>query len=213
MYLNFRIFMIVCWLFAGSAAVAGNTPDDDLWWWDDAWWDEGFIPIPYNYAIETSWTSYRSGDVEVPALVARPAGDGRFPAVLFVHGRRGLGDLVQRHVRRIAARGFVVLAPDIYQAHFIGTHPIEHDYELEKDVDRAVDVLLARADISTDRACLYSHTRGGYYALKVATTFNRQHRTLPAMSPTTRTCRTRMRLNRCRFTAMPRRSSNSNCRH
>ena len=81
---------------------------------------------------------------------------------------------IQRHARRVAARGFVVLAPDIYKAHFIGTHPIEHDYELEKDVNAAVDVLLAREDISTDKACLYSHTRGGYYTLKVATTFKRQ---------------------------------------
>ncbi|MDH5356114.1 MAG: dienelactone hydrolase family protein, partial [Gammaproteobacteria bacterium] len=44
----------------------------------------------------------------------------------------------------------------------------------EKDVDAAVDVLLARDDISSDKACLYSHTRGGYYSLKVATTFKRQ---------------------------------------
>jgi glyoxylase-like metal-dependent hydrolase (beta-lactamase superfamily II)/dienelactone hydrolase len=91
-----------------------------------------------------------------------------------VHGRRGLDDLVKRHARRLAARGFVVLAPDIYGAHFLGTHPIEHDYALEKDIDAAVDVLLERSDISTDKACLYSHTRGGYYTLKVATTFNRQ---------------------------------------
>jgi len=174
MQLNIQTFAIIGWLLAGSTATAGNAPGEDLWWWDDAWWDDGFIQMPYNYAVETSWTSYQSGDVEVPALVARPAGTGLYPAVLFVHGRRGLDDLVQRHARRIAARGFVVLAPDIYRAHFLGTHPIEHDYELEKDVDRAVDVLLARDDISTDKACLYSHTRGGYYALKVATTFKRQ---------------------------------------
>jgi carboxymethylenebutenolidase len=114
--------------------------------------------------------------VEVPALMARPEGEGKYPAVLFQHGRRGLGELVQRLARRVAARGFVVLAPDIYGAHFIGTHPIEHDYALEKDVDAAVDVLLARDDISTNKACLYSHTRGGYYTLKVATTFNRQEK-------------------------------------
>ena len=69
-----------------------------------------------------------------------------------------------------------MLAPDIYAAHFIASYPIEHDYELEKDVDAAVDVLLARNDISSEKACLYSHTRGGYYTLKVATTFRRQQR-------------------------------------
>ncbi|MDH5778183.1 MAG: dienelactone hydrolase family protein, partial [Gammaproteobacteria bacterium] len=65
---------------------------------------------------------------------------------------------------------------DIYKAHFLGTHPVEHDYELEKDVNRAVDALLKRKDISSKKICLYSHTRGGYYTLKVATTFKRQQK-------------------------------------
>jgi len=157
-------------------AAAHEEPQDNRWWWSDAWWNGGQIEVPDNYPVETEWTSYRSGDLEVPALIARPKGEGEYPAVLFQHGRRGLDELLQRHARRVAARGFVVLASDIYSAHFIGTHPIEHDYALEKDVDAAVDALLARDDISTDKACLYSHTRGGYYTLKVATTFRRQEK-------------------------------------
>jgi glyoxylase-like metal-dependent hydrolase (beta-lactamase superfamily II)/dienelactone hydrolase len=161
--------------------LSGNVPadtetQDNSWWWDDAWWVDSQLPVPDNYPIETSWTSYKSGDVDVPALLIRPEGEGKYPAVLFQHGRRGLDDWVQRHARRVAARGFVVLAPDIYGAHFIGTHPLEHDYALEQDVNAAVDVLLVREDISSDKACLYSHTRGGYYALKVATTFKRQEK-------------------------------------
>ena len=174
MHQKYTVFLITGFLLANSLAAAEPAREDNSWWWDDAWWNNGQIEAPDNYTIETAWTSYQSGDVEVPALVARPADDGKYPAVLFVHGRRGLDELIQRHARRVAARGFVVLAPDIYKAHFLGTHPIEHDYELEKDIDAAVDVLLAREDISTDRACLYSHTRGGYYTLKVATTFKRQ---------------------------------------
>ena len=136
----------------GSSVTAQEVLQDNSWWWSDAWWNNGYIDVPRNYPVETTWTSYPSGDVEVPALVVRPGEAGRFPAVLFQLGRRVLDDLVQRHARRVAARGFVVLAPDIYSAHFIGTHPVEHDYALERDVDRAVDVLLARADISTSRA-------------------------------------------------------------
>jgi len=160
----------------GRGASAQEVSQDNSWWWSDAWWDDGYIDAAQNYAVETTWSTYQSDDVDIPAMVVRPRQAGRFPAVLFQHGRRGLDDLVQRHARRVAARGFVVLAPDIYGAHFISTHPVEHDYALEQDVDRAVDVLLARPDISTSRACLYSHTRGGYYALKVATTFRRQER-------------------------------------
>ncbi|MGD8811635.1 MAG: dienelactone hydrolase family protein [Thioalkalispiraceae bacterium] len=158
------------------AAAAHQEQEDKSWWWNEAWWNNGQIETFNNYTVKTEWTSYQSRDVEVPVMVARPAKPGKFPAVFFQHGRRGLGDLVQRHARRLAARGFVVYAPDIYKAHFLGTHPVEHDYELEKDVNAGVTELLKRKDISTEKACLYSHTRGGYYTLKVATTFKRQQK-------------------------------------
>ena len=168
--------MCVSLLLVCRIAAAHDEPQDNSWWWNDAWWNESQIEVPDNFTVATQWTSYQSGELEVSALLARPAGEGKYPAVLFQHGRRGLDELVQRLARRIAARGFVVLAPDIYSAHFIGSHPVEHDYALEKDVNAALDVLLARDDISTSKACLYSHTRGGYYALKVATTFKRQEK-------------------------------------
>ena len=174
MNLNSISILLMAVLLPCSSACADLAPGDNGGWWDAAWWNDGLLEVPDNYPVTSEWISYQSGDVEVPALLVRPAGEGKYPAVLFVHGRRGLDELIQGHARRVAARGFVVLAPDIYKAHFIGTHPIEHDYALEKDVDAAVDVLLARDDISSDKACLYSHTRGGYYTLKVATTFKRQ---------------------------------------
>ena len=175
MYYRIRTLIISSTLlFVTGNTLAQDVMHDNSWWWSNAWWNDGKIEVPTNYDVETTWIEYTSGDVDVPAMVVRPRKRGKYPAVLFQHGRRGLDDLVQRHARRVAARGFVVLAPDIYKAHFIGTHPIEHDYELEKDVDKAVDVLLGRKDISTSKACLYSHTRGGYYTLKVATTFKRQ---------------------------------------
>ena len=149
---------------------------DNSWWWSNSWWNEGKIPNSKNYKLKVEWSSYDSNGVEVPVMVVRPKKKGKFPAVFFQHGRRGLDELIQRHAKRIAAQGFVVLAPDIYKAHFIGTHPIEHDYELEKDVNKGLDILLARNDISSKKACLYSHTRGGYYTLKVATTFKRQEK-------------------------------------
>ncbi len=161
-----------------SFAHDADTKEDKSWWWLDSWWNEGQIETAKNYEVVVSKSSYKRDDVEIPVMVFRPKKKGKFPAVLFQHGRRGLGELVQRHAKRVAARGFVVLAPDIYKAHFIGTHPIEHDYELEKDVNAAVDVLLKRKDISSKQACIYSHTRGGYYSLKVATTYKRQEKDL-----------------------------------
>lgn len=161
-------------LLISATASAHDQKQDNSWWWSNAWWNDGKIDTAQNHDLKVSRENYQSGDVDVPVMVVRPDDNKKYPAVFFQHGRRGLGDLVQRHARRIAARGFVVFAPDIYKAHFIGTHPVEHDYELEKDINAGVDVLLKRKDISTSRACFYSHTRGGYYTLKLATTFKRQ---------------------------------------
>jgi len=143
-------------------------------WWDEAWWDRGQLPDVQNHKVVERAVSYRNGDVEVPAVVLRPDDDKQYPAVLFQHGRAGWMDLIQRHARRLAARGFVVLAPDVYGARFIDPRPIEHDPATEGDVNAGVDYLLSLPDVSTERACLYSHTRGGYYTLKVAVTYKRQ---------------------------------------
>lgn len=144
-------------------------------WWDEEWWEQGRLVLPSNYPVTTRTTSYNNGEVEIPALIARPADEGKYPAVLFQHGRRGLDDLVTLHVKRLAARGFVVLAPDVFSGRFVEKFPIEHDYSLEGDVNKGVDHLLSLPDISSDRICLYSHTRGGYMALKVAVTYQRQN--------------------------------------
>lgn len=166
--------LLLSFAFMSQPITAHEEKQDNSWWWSNAWWNEGKISVAETYDVKVTWSSYDSDGVDVPLMVVRPAKKGKFPAVFFQHGRRGLDELIQRHAKRIAAQGFVVVAPDIYKAHFIGTHPVEHDYNLEKDVNRGLDALLARKDISSNKACLYSHTRGGYYTLKVATTFNRQ---------------------------------------
>ena len=163
-------------LFSSGDSFAHKVKEDNSWWWSDSWWKNGRLPVPVNHRVKTHWVTYHNGDVEIRALVARPRGRGRYPAVLFQHGRRGLDTLIRLHVRRLAARGFVVFAPDIYTGRFIGTHPIKHDYALEEDVNLGLTKLLTLPYISTRRACLYSHTRGGYYTLKVAVTKKRQKR-------------------------------------
>lgn len=173
---QFLILIMAAGLTMSGQVHAHPEKQDNRWWWDKNWWNEGQLDVPANHKLKVEWTSYERDGVEIPLMVARPADGKKYPAVLFQHGRRGLDELLQRHVKRLAKRGFVVLAPDIYKAHFLGTHPVEHDYELEKDVNGAVDVLLARKDIRGKKACLYSHTRGGYYTLKVATTFKRQQK-------------------------------------
>jgi carboxymethylenebutenolidase len=173
-----KSFISLLLLFSSTILLAAEDKTGLPWWWDNNWWTNGELQAPVTHKLRSEWINYMHGDVEVPALVVRPDDDKKYPAVLFQHGRRGLDDLIQLHVRRLAARGFVVLAPDVFTGRFIEKYPIEHDYAVEGDVNKGLDVLLARNDISSNKACTYSHTRGGYMTLKVAVKFKRQEKDL-----------------------------------
>jgi len=150
--------------------------DQQKWWWDDAWWSDGRMPVPANLKVVTRSLVYRNGEVEIPAVLYRPDDGKKYPGVLFQHGRRGVDDITALHPRRLAAQGFVVLAPDLFLARFIDKYPIAHDPVLEKDVARGIEFLLTLPDVGSKRVCTVSHTRGGYYTLKALVTEGKQER-------------------------------------
>jgi carboxymethylenebutenolidase len=153
-------------------------PPKDKFWWSDDWYLRGQIEVAANHEVVRREVKYKSpkDGTEVPGLLFRPKADGRFPAVLFAHGRRGLDDVTTLLPLRIAARGFVVLAPNTFEARFIETMPVAHDVATEEDIGAGLDYLLALPDVSTARACLVSHTRGGYMTLMAAVAQGRQQR-------------------------------------
>jgi len=165
-------------LFLNLQPVAAHSPvleNQNSQWWDRAWWNEGYLEPPKNYPVIQEESSYQHGDILIPVTVYRPKQAGRFPGVLFVHGRPGLVDDIKRLALWVAARGFVVYAPDLYFGRDIDPRPIEHDYILEEDLNKGLDQMMKRKDIAGDKVCVYSHTRGGYYSLKLAVTKKRQH--------------------------------------
>lgn len=181
--MRFSFIATVLVLFITSS-YASNRPwvktefpqDSEKWWWDDAWWEDGTLPTPSNHKVKMTKITYMNGDTEVPAYVFRPEKPGKYLPVLFQHGRRGLDELTLRLPKRLAARGFVVLAPDVWSARFIEKYPIEHDYAVETDTARGIDILLQQDGILGDSACVVSHTRGGYLTLKALVTHNRQNK-------------------------------------
>ena len=161
-------------------APVNRLPTQEKFWWRDDWYDRGMLDVPVNEAVVERELTYinKADGTEVPARVFRPKRAGKYPAIFFQHGRRGLDKYVRRLALRMAARGFVVLAPDVYEARFINVMPLGHMSATEGDVNAGLDALLALPDVSTSRACIYSHTRGGYYSLKVAVTHKRQEKDL-----------------------------------
>jgi carboxymethylenebutenolidase len=113
-------------------------------------------------------STVRSGDVDVPIEVARPAGAGPFAPLLYIHARRGLEDEDRSKMRELADMGFLVVAPDWQSGRFLERWPVPHDPATEGDVEAAFDHLAQRADACRIPAGIVGYSRGPYYALKIA---------------------------------------------
>ncbi len=177
------VMMLAGLALQAAPAVAAHEPwattvfpqDEAKEWWDSQWWERGRMPEPANHDVGSRAASYRSGDAEVPVEIHAPRGAGRFPVVVFLHGRRGIDELTRLVPLRLAARGFTVVAPDLYSGRFIDKFPVRHDPALEGDAAAAIDFALALPEARGQaKTCVVSHTRGGYYALKALVTKARQ---------------------------------------
>ncbi len=148
----------------------------NAWWWDKRWWEEGYIENLPNYKVRTETVVVKKKDVEIPVYVYRPDDDKAYPGVLFIHGRRGLDELFQLHAKRLASKGFVVVAPDLYTGRLIPQFPIEHDPIVEEDLDAVLLYAVNRKDIKNGKLCAYGLTRGGYYGIRLLVTYKRQEK-------------------------------------
>jgi carboxymethylenebutenolidase len=109
-----------------------------------------------------------SGDVEVPLEIARPAGKGPFPPVLFIHAKRGYDENERRHVTELAGQGFLVVAPDWQSGRMIERWPAEHDPSTENDVEAALDYLIGLPEACKTPVGIVALSRGPYYAIRLA---------------------------------------------
>jgi len=68
---------------------------------------------PYmQQATQDSFVNYPGVNGDVRAYLSRPAAGSKFPAVIVIHENRGLQPHIMDVTRRMAAEGFLALAPD-----------------------------------------------------------------------------------------------------
>jgi carboxymethylenebutenolidase len=133
----------------------------------------GKSPSPEASSEEVS---YPSGKETVRGFLCRPAGKGPFPAVVVVHGDLGQTKWVKDQARRLAGRGYVALAVDLYRGEklpegVMDAHILDRalpEERIQGDLKAAVDYLLGRPDVVADRAGIIGWDSGGGYALDAA---------------------------------------------
>ena len=64
-------------------------------------------------AVQASMVSFESQGAQINAYLARPAAQGKYPAILVCHENRGLTPHIQDVARRFARAGYVALAVDL----------------------------------------------------------------------------------------------------
>jgi carboxymethylenebutenolidase len=119
-------------------------------------------------AVKLEQTTLKNGQVDIPVEVAVPAGRGPFPPVLFIHAKRGIDDNERRHIRELAAQGFLVVMPDWQAGRMIERWPSEHDPATEGDVELALDYLLRHPQACRMPVGIVAQSRGPYYAIRLA---------------------------------------------
>jgi len=117
-------------------------------------------------ALEKS--TVRSGEIDVPIEVARPAGPGPFAPLFYIHARRGLENEDRQKMREFADMGFLVVAPDWQSGRFLERWPVAHDPATEGDVEAALDHLRKRSDACRMPIGIVGYSRGPYYAIRLA---------------------------------------------
>ena len=65
--------------------------------------------------ISTERVKIPNGDLEIPAYLAAPTGDGSYPAIVVLQEIFGVNSHIREVTARIATSGYIALAPAIFQ--------------------------------------------------------------------------------------------------
>jgi dienelactone hydrolase len=128
--------------------------------------------------ITTSEVSYDTDGLTMVAHLARPGGEGPWPAVLIGHDGIGLHDYQRRRADHLAEHGYLALAMDYHGGQlFIGepeamlarVMPLIADPARMQNIGRAaLDVLLAVPGADLDRLAALGYGAGGSIVLELA---------------------------------------------
>jgi carboxymethylenebutenolidase len=125
--------------------------------------------------VKTMEITLKSGGGETKAFLAEPEGKGPFPGVVVIQEWWGLTDWIKENAKRLAAQGYVALAPDLYHGKATDDPNIARQLlqglpadRAVRDLKAAVSALAGRANVKKDRIGAIGWCMGGGFALQLA---------------------------------------------
>lgn len=110
---------------------------------------------------------------EIRAYLAKPAGEGPFPAVIMIHEFWGLREEMLGKAEALAAEGYVVIAPNVFRNGTTSWLPsaiykvITADtVQIDSDVDAVYQWLTTQPEVQADRIAIMGFCFGGGTALR-----------------------------------------------
>jgi carboxymethylenebutenolidase len=132
-------------------------------------------PDPVGAGVTTEAVAYGTGKNTVTGFLGLPGGPGPFPGLVVVHGDFGLDDGVKEQLRRLAGKGYAVLAVDLYRGEKVqdtlDAHIMDRGLPQDRvlaDLKNAVSYLKGRPDVRGDAIGILGWDSGGGYALDAA---------------------------------------------
>lgn len=131
--------------------------------------------------IRTRSETVTTPDGAMPVFVAEPSSPGRRPAVIVIMEAFGLNAHIEDVTRRIAAEGYVALAPDVYWRNLpenkfgydelpkaIGLMQKLNDAKVVQDLDSALDWLSKQPNVNSAKIGATGFCMGGRFAFLLA---------------------------------------------
>src|SRR3984885_15843856 len=94
-------------------------------------------------APNTETVQFPNGTGTVSGFLATPEKPGRYPALVVIHEWWGLTDWVKEQTQKLAAQGYIALAPDLYRGQVTSDPEVAHELMRGLPSDRALGDLQA----------------------------------------------------------------------
>ena len=126
--------------------------------------------------VDFANVTYSSQDgLTLLGYLARPEGDGPFPAVLMLHEWWGLNEGITELADALAEQGYIVFVPDAYRGRLATQIPLAlylrlstPDAKIHADLDAGLDYLRGLADVDPARVATVGFCFGGEQSLQMS---------------------------------------------